>query len=227
MPDHHLATGLTFAVAFTSVSFFGGILFGLVVLISQLSKTQARLQQVSLGLWILSFVFWGACIPSAIASMIINKRRPRQYSCCSCGCTWIYILGFFEMSAVFAGYLTCVILDGSQLSYPYFDYWNQISFTLVIGLPTVVASILMMGLPRVLISNAVSKEKSHDDSDLEHTPLARDERSAPPPPVPTSNSAAPIYYTPHPNVQWDGPSGGAPSNLPPGYSYQGGPNAVK
>ena len=223
-------SGLGWGVGLGTVSFFVGLLGGLLVLIHQSSQSQVRLQRVALGLWLTSFVFWGACFPSVIASFLINRRRPSRHSCCSCGCTWIFILGITEMCAVFSGYLSGVIIDGANMS----NSWNQYFVaTLVIGLPTILASVLLFGLPRILISYSISKEKHHDDSDLEHTPLARDDRSAPiPAPGPSnSSSAPPIYYTPHPNVQWDGPSApqqqqhnGPPSNLPPGYSYQGGPN---
>ena len=162
-------------------------------------------QRANLLLWIFSFFFWGAAFFSVALSFLIIKKRPRPKGCCTCGCTWIHILGWMEMASVFSAFLTSTIIDGSYISYPP-SY--QMSFTLLIALPTAVGGILCCGLPRVLIARAISAEKEHADEDLEREPLTRNQQQQQPP----RTSSAPLYYQPaHPNV----PYGGSPVAMSP------------
>lgn len=132
------------------------------------------------------------------------------------------MLAVFEMLGVLAGYLTGTIIDGSLMSCFGCGYSDG-PFTLFIGLPTALASILVMGLPRVIISYNLacgSKERSDDES----SPLVREDagghyhsqqRQAAPAPT-----GAPLYYTPHPNVVYNGPlppAGSVAAVPPPGY----------
>ena len=155
--------GLWAAVGLSTASLVLGALIGFIALIVSFNLSSVRLQRTAFLLWVISFLFWGAALPSVLASMLVIRRR-RPSPCCSCSCTWVFLLGITEVCGVLMGYLSGVTLDGLQLASN--DPWWSYTFILVIGMPTVLSSILVCGLPRIIISWAISKEKEHDDVDL-------------------------------------------------------------
>lgn len=173
-------TGFLVAIIVGSSLMGGGLLMGLIVFIRVIGKGPEEQQTAAALLFYMSFVLWGASFFSAILSMRIARKRPTR-SCCSCGCSWVFICGVFEMMGVLMGFLAGLIIDASQLSwdptnYNTYFYYNFFNATLMIGMPTVLGTLLTFGIPRICISNSLSKASKHKrfEDDEESRPMARD-----------------------------------------------------
>jgi hypothetical protein len=102
------------AITLASVSMIVGLLIGAIGFWMGV-RDPTKQQSISVGLFALSFVFWGASLFSFLLSCKVVKRASRE--CCNGYCFCIYFFGIFELCCVLAGFLSGVTMDATASYY--------------------------------------------------------------------------------------------------------------
>jgi hypothetical protein len=199
------------------IIFISGLVVGALVYWFSSDNSPAQQFRASLFLYFLSYLLWGAAFFSAAISFRLLRRngKNKRGGCCSCKCTSMYICGIIELMGVMAGFVTGLTMDGIALGATSWNtYYYQVNFTLIIGMPTVLASILCFGLPRVLIGSCLLTPKTPQDGESNHL-LA---------PEPLQNNVQQQYNatSPNPPQYYNAGAAAAPNYStppPPAYTY--------
>jgi hypothetical protein len=163
------ATGTTIAIVLSSISITVGLLIGAFGFYVGYSADAKKQHMISLVLFFLSFVFWGASLFSILLNWKAVNKTSRK--CCNGYCFCVMFFGICEMTCVLAGFVTGLSLDLVSLPYTIsFGGFGGV-YSLAIGLPTAAAGILSLGIPRVAVASCAVKRKVKDDS--ERAPLVQ------------------------------------------------------
>jgi hypothetical protein len=92
-----------------SVSTILGLGVGALVYVLVFNSDTRRQIQASYGLFVLSFLFYGASLFSVLLSIRVSNKLNRK--CCTGYCFCIWFFGCFELTSVLAGVLTGAIMD--------------------------------------------------------------------------------------------------------------------
>lgn len=199
-----------------SISMIVGLVIGVIVYLPSIARNREGQAHASIALYLLSYLFWGTSFFSCVLSFRLTKQR----KACGCSCSWIYVMGIMEMMGVIAGFVTGLTIDLSINYGYYYNYYysNGPSFMLLIGMPTSLASILVFGTVRVILTGREGRQHAKKDDDVHHdTPHHHDfsdaSRSQPIPRHPHDAAGTPLVSATSPLVR-DIP---APAG-PPGYN---------
>lgn len=153
---------LVIPVALGASSMGIGLLIGAIVLACLRNSTPRSKAVASAWLYAISFPFWGAAFFSVILSYQCRTRARSPRS--------VIALGVLELFFFCLGFLTGFVMDSYYLAnyMPYQIIYGAIhSFTAYIGAPMMAGSLILLGLPRVLITTCAVK----DGDDVEARPL--------------------------------------------------------
>jgi hypothetical protein len=86
-----------------------GLVVGLIVVVRTSKSDVGTLVRACTGLFVLSFVLYGAALFSFLLSVrVVNKMRRDS---CNCFCSWIWIFGLLELATITGGVLAGTIFD--------------------------------------------------------------------------------------------------------------------
>lgn len=164
-----------------------GFLAGCIVFVRSRSLESRGQVRACYGLFFLSFVLYGAALFSVLLSLgLVRKLNGRK--CCTCSCYWFWFCGCLEITAVLAGAVVAAVFDGIEgpSSRPFIGI-----FSLAIGMPTIYGGLIVVGIPRVILTDRLSRRKlKEDEQTVQQTPVV-DERA----PLIAQYPEAPMPYS--------------------------------